>query len=70
LSVKGIENTTWHGKQEVIVKAATVFTLPISISVDPYELESFMTNIIFTVEQVAPEGEAKIEQESRFFNKR
>jgi len=70
LSVKGIENTQWHGKQEVTVKAATVYTLPISISVDPYELEKYMTTITFTVEQVAPLGEAKIEQESRFFNKR
>ena len=70
LSVKGIENTEWHGKQEVTVEAATVYTLPISISVDPYELKSYMTDITFTVEQIAPEGEAKIEQESRFFNKR
>ena len=70
LSVKGIENTQWHGKQEVTVEAATVYTLPISISVDPYELEKYMSNITFTVEQIAPEGEAKIEQESRFFNKR
>lgn len=70
LSVQGINNTQWHGKQVVTVKAATVYTLPISISVDPYELESFMTTIIFSVEQVAPKGEAKIEQESRFFNKR
>jgi polyferredoxin len=70
LSVKGINNTQWHGKQEVIVEAATVYTLPISISVDPYELEKYMSNITFTVEQIAPEGEARIEQESRFFNKR
>ena len=70
LSVKGIENTQWHGKQEVMVEAATVYTLPISISVDPYELKGYMTDITFTVEQIAPEGEAKIEQESRFFNKR
>jgi len=70
LSVRGIENTQWHGEQEVVVKAATVFTLPMSLSVDPYELESFMTNIIFTVEQISPESGVKIDQESRFFNKR
>lgn len=70
LSVSGIENTVWHGKQEVTVKAAAVYTLPISISVDPYELKNYMTDITFTVEQISPEGEAKIEQESRFFNKR
>ncbi len=70
LSVKGIENTQWHGKQEVTVEAATVFTLPISISVDPYELKGYMTDITFTVEQVSDGASAKIEQESRFFNKR
>jgi polyferredoxin len=70
LSVKGIDNTLWHGKKEVIVEAATVYTLPISISVDPYELKEYMTDITFTVEQVSPNNGAKIEQESRFFNKR
>ena len=70
LSVKGIENTQWHGKQEVIVKAAAVYTLPISISVDPYELKGYMTDITFTVEQISGDSEEKIEQESRFFNKR
>ncbi|RHW76824.1 cytochrome c oxidase accessory protein CcoG [Colwellia sp. RSH04] len=69
LSVKGIENTQWHGKQEVMVEAASVYTLPISISVDPYELKSLMTDITFVVEQKTDE-EVRIEQESRFFNKR
>lgn len=70
LSVQGIENTKWHGLKEVTVKAATVYTLPISISVDPYELENYMTTITFTVKQMSPESDAKVEQESRFFNKR
>ena len=70
LSVKGIENTQWHGKQEIMVEAATVYTLPISISVDPYELKCYMTDITFTVEQVSPQGDVSITHESRFFNKR
>jgi len=70
LSLKGIENTKWHGKQEIFVKAATVYTLPISISVDPYELKGYMTDITFTVEQVSPQDDVSIEHESRFFNKR
>jgi cytochrome c oxidase accessory protein FixG len=36
LSVKGIANTKWHGEQEVMVKAAGVYTLPMSLSVDRY----------------------------------
>jgi len=70
LSIKGIENTQWHGKQEIIVKAAAVYTLPISISVDPYELKSYMTDITFAVEQISPQDNVSIERESRFFNKR
>ncbi len=70
LSTKGIENTQWHGKQEIFVKAATVYTLPISISVDPHELKGYMNDITFTVEQVSPQGDVSIEHGSRFFNKR
>ena len=70
LSVKGIDNAQWHGKQEIVVEAATVYTLPISISADPYDLKSYMTDITFTVEQISPESDVKIEHESRFFNKR
>ena len=70
MSIKGIENTKWHGEQEVFVKAAKVFTLPISISVDPYELEGYMTDISFVIELVSDTDEVKLEHESRFFNKR
>jgi len=70
LSVRGIEHTTWHGDQVIKVPAAEVFTLPISISVDPYELESYMNDITFVIEQVEPVSDVKLEHESRFFNKR
>jgi len=70
LSIKGLEQPQWHGKQEVFVKAATVYTLPISISVDPYGLKGYMNNITFSVEQISPQGDVSIEHESRFFNKR
>nr|WP_175623924.1 cytochrome c oxidase accessory protein CcoG [Pseudocolwellia agarivorans] len=70
LSVKGIENTKWHGDQIVKVAGAGVYTLPISISVDPYELKSYMNDITFVIEQIDPESDVKLEHESRFFNKR
>ena len=70
ISVKGIKNTKWHGEQEVFVKAASVYTLPISLSVDPYELEGYMTDISFVIELVSDTDEVKLEHESRFFNKR
>jgi cytochrome c oxidase accessory protein FixG len=70
LSVKGIENTKWHGEQEVMVKAAAVYTLPMSLSVDPYELKGYMTDISFVIELVSEEDDVSLEHESRFFNKR
>jgi polyferredoxin len=70
LSVKGINNTVWNGEQEVSVKAASVFTLPISLTVDPYELKDYMTDITFVIELVSDEEEVVVEHESRFFNKR
>ena len=70
LSVQGINNTVWHGEQEVLVKAATVYTLPMSLSVDPYELDGYMNDITFVVELISEEEEVRIEHESRFFNKR
>ena len=56
--------------QRFLVKAATVYTLPISLSVDPYELDGYMTDISFVIELVSDEEEVMLEHESRFFNKR
>jgi len=70
LSVIGINNTKWHGEQEIAVEAASVYTLPMSISVDPYELNDYMSDITFVIEQIEPQSDVKIEHESRFFNKR
>ena len=69
ISVKGIENTKWIGDSEVFVKAASVYTLPISIAVDPYELKGYMTDITFVIEQIG-DADVVLEHESRFFNKR
>ena len=70
LSIKGIENTKWHGEQVINVEGAAVYTLPMSISVDPYELKSYMNDITFVIEQIDTESNVRLEHESRFFNKR
>lgn len=70
LSVRGIENAKWIGPQEVEVKAAQVFTLPISIAVDPYELKNYMTDIEFVIEDAAPNSDVTLAHESRFFKTR
>ncbi|MGJ8692845.1 MAG: cytochrome c oxidase accessory protein CcoG [Thalassotalea sp.] len=69
LHVEGIENTKWIGEQEVMVEAAAVFTLPISIAVDPYDLPSYMNDITFVITQVSPESDVTLSQDSHFFNK-
>ena len=70
LSVKGIENARWLGEQEITIKAADVFTLPICIAVDPYDLTEYMSEITFVIEQISPEENVVIEHSSHFFNKR
>lgn len=70
LSVKGIENAKWIGPQEIEVKAAQVFTLPISVAVDPYDLDEYMTDISFVVELIDDESDVTLEHESRFFKTR
>jgi len=70
LSVIGMENVKWIGEQEVTVKAADVYTLPISLAIDPYDLTDHMTKITFVVEQISPEDDVVFEQQSRFFKKR
>ncbi len=70
LSVEGINNTKWHGEKEIVVEAASVYTLPMSISVEPYELKEYMSNITFVIEQIEPKSDVRLAHESRFFNKR
>ena len=70
LSVKGINNAKWIGEQEITIKAAAVYTLPISIAVDPYDLSGYMNDITFVIEQVSPQNDVTIEHNTRFFNKR
>lgn len=70
ISVRGIENTRWIGEQQITVNAASVYTLPMSLAVDPYELKGYMTEIYFIVEQVGSDEKVMLEHESHFFGKR
>jgi len=70
ISVRGVDNVKWIGEQEVTVKAANVYTLPISLAMDPYDLTEPMTTITFVLKQISPESDVMFEQESRFFKKR
>lgn len=70
LSVEGIETAKWVGDSEVMVKAASVYTLPISIAVDPYDLKDYMTDITFVIELVEEGSDVKVTHDSRFFKTR
>ena len=70
LSIKGISDAKWLGEQEITVKAAAVYTLPVSIAVDPYNLTSYITEISFVIEQTSPQSDVTLEHNSHFFNKR
>ena len=70
LSVKGLDEVKWIGEQEVSVKAADVYTLPISLAIDPYDLKDHMTKITFVVEQISSDDDVKFEQQSRLFKRR
>lgn len=49
ISVQGLENATYIGDDQVTVKAGGVFTLPISLAVDPMDLEEGTQTIYFRV---------------------
>lgn len=70
LSVKGIENAKWIGDQVIKVDAAEAFTLPISIAVDPYDLNEYMTDLYFIIEDTSPDSDVSLEHKSRFFKMR
>jgi cytochrome c oxidase accessory protein FixG len=70
LFIRGIENTQWLGEQEITVEAAAVYTLPISIAVEPHNLSGYMNDITFVIEQVSPESDVVLEYNSHFFNRR
>lgn len=69
LSVKGLDGVEWYGKQQVTLSAGEIFTLPISLGVDPYELTTPVTTITFVLERHSGEDKKTIETESRFISK-
>lgn len=77
ISIEGLSDYKWQGDNSVLVPAAQVFTLPISVAIDPFDLKGLMTEIEFVVEEfeLVENGELKstgetLYESSRFFNKR
>ncbi|WP_407331778.1 cytochrome c oxidase accessory protein CcoG [Enterovibrio sp. 27052020O] len=69
LSVTGIDGIEWYGKQEVTLRAGEVFTLPVSLAIDPYELSTPVANITFVLKRQSGDDQQTVETESRFISK-
>lgn len=65
ITVSGLEDYQFTGEQTVTVKGSEVFTLPISIAVDPYQLEDRVTDIRFDVVATSDE-DITITEPSKF----
>ncbi|CAH0524257.1 cytochrome c oxidase accessory protein CcoG [Vibrio hippocampi] len=65
LSVQGIEDVTWYGRQSISVKPGEVFNVPISLGVNPDQLSSPIVTIQFILDD---NQDFSIQVESRFIN--
>lgn len=63
LKTKGLEGVKWHGRQQVTVAPGEVYNLPISLAVDPDNIEETLTKFDFVLED--NQG-FTLEVESRF----
>jgi len=69
LSLIGLEEYIWQGPQRITVSAGEIYTLPISIAVDPYLLKKNVTDIEFVIDATLANGDLiHLEETSRFFN--
>ncbi|SKA57021.1 cytochrome c oxidase accessory protein CcoG [Enterovibrio nigricans] len=69
LSVSGLNGVEWYGKREVTLSAGEIFTLPISLGVDPFELDKPIADITFVLERHSGDDKKRVETESRFISK-
>ncbi len=67
LKVHGLNNASWYGKQHLEVQPGQVYSLPMSLGVDPKRLSSSITEIQFIL--IDQRNEFTMEVESRFMNK-
>ena len=67
LSVRGLEQMVWSGETQVHVAPGEVFSLPVSLAVDPYLLKKPINDIEFVL---TDETNHQVTQESRFIKGR
>lgn len=69
LSFTGMDKVNWLGITEVTIKGGDTASVPISLAADPADLSKPMTDIEFSIENVA-DAEVKLSQRSNFFSAR
>ena len=65
IEVNGLEGHRYIGEKSVTVMGGEVYNLPISIAIDPYQLEDPVTAFSFTI-RAQEDEDAVIEQTSKF----
>jgi cytochrome c oxidase accessory protein FixG len=67
ISVEGLEDHRLIGNSEVEVRGGEVYVEPVSVAVDPYNLEDTMQDIVIVVEGVDNQGEQiEVRTKTRF----
>ena len=67
ITVEGLKDARFIGDSEVTVQGGEVFSLPISVAVDPYNLEKMSTEFHFSVEAIGlKEDEIKVSEPAKF----
>lgn len=69
ISVEGLSEFSFSGEQEVQVKASEVFTMPVSIAMDPYQIEQMTTDIEIIVVAL-DDTEVQVSKASKFIYKK
>ena len=66
ISVEGLDNFEYIGKQSFIVSSGESYNVPLSLVVDPYDLKKPMTKFEFIL-SVDGQPDVQISQSSNFF---
>lgn len=66
VTVSGLKDSQLSGDTEVIIRAGEVFSLPLSLAIDPYDLKSTISTVTFTV--TTGDGQTVVSQETNFFS--
>lgn len=68
IDIEGLKDYQYYGLREFKVKSGEVYKTPISVAVDPYDLQKPVTDIVITL--TIKDGDTTVFEETRFFKGR